>query len=67
MTFVQEFRIKEKSVATVNDKIPFTPDPEIEKELAKERILLCMGAITPEHYRTLYHQVSIRKAQASSG
>lgn len=54
-------------VLSHDGKFIFQPDPSIEKELTVERMMARMGAITPEHYVNLYHQVGLRKASRRSG
>jgi YD repeat-containing protein len=44
------------------ESMKFNPDPEIEKELASLRSMVCLGNAFPEEYRTRYHEAGLRKA-----
>lgn len=39
----------------------FSPDHEIEEELASLHALVCLGKLCPGVYRTRYHEISQRK------
>jgi len=45
-----------------NDSTKFKPDPEIERELAPLRAMVCLGKASPELYRTRYHEAALRKS-----
>ena len=43
------------------ENMKFEPDPEIERELAPLRALVCLGKATPELYVNRYHEAGLRK------
>jgi hypothetical protein len=48
-----------------NTSMRFQPDPEIEWELAPLRAMVCLGKVSPEFYRTRYHEAALRKKASS--